>query len=101
MQAVDRNVLENALQAMLLSVLNELIHHQIKGIKLLKRAVTETGTSILAEIEAYFNMLKPLLNLLKPLFQLARPWLVANYAFLVPVFDWAMSMWSEIFGQPA
>lgn len=97
MENADKLQLESALKDVTLSVLNELIAHNIKGAELLKKGLEE-ALSMKQEIEKHYEMLKLLLTLLKPVFEIAREWLASCYSHLVALFDWAKEKWHEIFG---
>lgn len=95
---VDKSKLEDSIKNVTLSVLNELIAHNVRGADLLKKALVNLP-EIKSEIEKYYDLLKVLLNLLKPVFEIARDWLVKCYNHLVVLFDWAKEKWNEIFGK--
>lgn len=97
MESAQRIELEAALKDMTLTVLNELIAHNIKGADLIKKGIESFG-KLESELEAHYDLLVKLISLLKPVFELAREWLVSCYSHLVAVFDWAKEMWHKLFG---
>lgn len=94
--AVRGPELTKALKDVTLTILNELISHNIKGADLIKKGLEEVF-DIKQELEDHYESLKTLLMLLKPLFEIARDWLVECYGYLVELFDWAKEKWHEIF----
>lgn len=97
MNYAEKQQLEDALKTVTLTVLNQLIAHNIKGAELVKKGVEEI-INIKEEVDAHYETLKTLLTLLRPVFDLARDWLVECYHHLVALFDWAKAKWHEIFG---
>jgi hypothetical protein len=98
MDTAERIQLESALKDMTLTVLNELVAHNIKGAELIKKGV-ESFARLESEFEDHYETIKQLINMLKPVFEIARDWLVKCYSHLVAVFDWAKEMWNKIFGK--
>lgn len=98
MDAVQRVQIDSALKEMTLTVLNELVAHNIKGAELIRQGVVEF-MSIKEDVSKHYETLIKLITLLKPVFEIARDWLVKCYSHLVAVFDWAKEMWQKIFGS--
>lgn len=98
MDAVARIDLEKSVKDTVLTTLQELINHNVKGADLIKKGI-EQAFAITEDLKSWYDMLVNLIKVLKPLFEIARDWLVAAYHHLVAVFDWAKEMWHKLFGH--
>jgi hypothetical protein len=97
MDGIAHPILKQTVQDTLTSGLSFLVSHNVKGAKLLQDSLTKAE-----DIIQHNNILKQVLMLLAPIFKLASDavvaWLAGNYAYLVPVYEWAKDEIISLFG---